>query len=99
MSRYKLRPEYVEAFQWNPDVQKADPKWILDAISRGAVKFVVFDATKGRPARTFMTIVAKDGVYHAVPSDYIIRDCDGNIYPCSAKIFEKKYLKINEEND
>ena len=88
--KYRKKPIIVEAFQWTggPD-QTEDPSWIVEAIKNHKV---FIEDHSIHPC--VMKIWTDEGQMKAIPSDYIIKGIEGEIYPCKASVFEKTYEKV-----
>lgn len=84
MMKYRKKPVVMEAFKWTGDIdQTEDPEWICDAIRSHQVYF------SGTPVQ--MLITTPEGTKRADQGDWIIKDVNGEIYPCKRYIFEKTY--------
>lgn len=87
---YTAKPITIDAFKWTGDIhQKEDPVWCVDAIKDKTITF------NGEREHTIMAIRMKNGgVALASFGDYIIQGTDGDIYPCTAEVFENKYEPV-----
>lgn len=93
--RFRSKPVEIDAFQLGV---MPPPPWFLEALHAGAVTRNEhgFDAlTKDGviPAKGFL-IHTREGKMQAKPLDYICRDNEGGLYPCTQTIFEHKYEAI-----
>ena len=90
MMKYRKKPVVIEAFKWIGGVdQEDDPKWIVEAIKKGDVRF----QREGERAVT-MRIDTLEGTRAAMPGDYIIQGIKGELYPCKPDIFELTYERV-----
>jgi hypothetical protein len=89
--RVRKKPVEVEAWQWKFD-QSGDvpPPWVPDALFKwpdvGGMKFEPDHAEGPR-----ISIASTEGVMVATPGYWIIKGVEGEIYPCSAEVFEQTY--------
>lgn len=45
--KYRKKPVVIEAFKWTGDMnQVEDPEWIIEAIKKGTIWFVNYEADK-----------------------------------------------------
>ncbi|WDL96915.1 hypothetical protein [Alicyclobacillus sp. ALC3] len=88
MSKFRKKPDVIDAFKWTADIdQTEDPEWAVAAIERGDIWFE--DVPK--PEAVEMRIRTLKGVMTARRGDYVIREVNGEIYPCKPGIFEATY--------
>lgn len=92
MGLYVKKPIQVEAFKWTggPD-QMEDPEWVVKEIKAGTV-IVRKDLISGK-----MSLTSSEGNMPLNAGDYIIKGIKGEIYTCSASVFEASYDKVREE--
>lgn len=90
--KYRKKPVVVEAFQLTDDPEMISPKWFTQAVADEAV-WIDRSIVDGHMRVYGCTISAKDGRMHAKLGDYIIREADGRIYPCSRSVFQRNYEK------
>lgn len=91
MGTYVKKPLEIEAFRWTgDDEQDSEPKWIVEAITRGEVSFRYAGTSECE-----MVIRTLEGDMTAKLGDYIIRGIEGELYPCKASIFEASYDKVD----
>lgn len=84
--KYRKKPVVIEAFKWTGDEnQTEDPQWIVDAIKNGTVHIY------GSGHSLHMGLRTREGNIAAIPGDYVIRNEQGEIYPCKPDIFERTY--------
>lgn len=92
--KYRKKPEVIEAFQYKGsllDIADFDnaPKWVKSARCTGVLVYApsgeLFIMTLGR----YPTVVSI--------GDYIIKDVNGELYPCKPDIFEKIHEKVEGE--
>lgn len=92
--KYRKKPVVIEAFKWTGDMnQVEDPEWIIEAIKKGTIWFVNYEANK----TCEMIIKTLEGSMKANQGDYIIKGINGEIYPCKPDIFEKTYEPADKE--
>jgi hypothetical protein len=93
--RYRSRIVEVEAWHWLfiPE-QESEPQWVIDALASNALEFW----PHGNPAdelayrkQPHIAIETPEGRMRAKPGDYIVRGTEGELYPCKASVFERKY--------
>lgn len=87
MSRYKNKPVVVEAFQYDGDFINRDgdyyvPHWVADELASGNMYF----KNAGE-----LYIKTLEGEMYVSVDDYIIKDVQGEIYPCKPDVFEQTY--------
>ena len=81
--KYQKKPITVDAFQLS---SQDWPAWFKLDIEHGNTK-VNIDGSAD--------VNTLEGVYHARPTDYIIRGVRHEIYACRADIFEETYTRID----
>jgi len=86
MAKYRKKPVVVEAVQWTGENHTE------------IVRFVTHD---GKRLAAFslceMYIKTLEGDMIAAPGDWIIKDVNGEFYPCKPDIFEKTYERMEED--
>lgn len=98
--KYRKKPIVIEAFKWTggPD-QTEDPVWIVDALIKpeydrpGSATF----HKKDGQIEMLINVSGPEGtviIKTAQPGDYIIKDAQGDIYPCKPDIFEATYEAV-----
>lgn len=95
MAKYRKKPVVIDAFKWTGDqYQEENPKWIVDALTRGNAWI---ENNPGEDGLTVLTMVIKtlEGNHIASRGDYIIRGIKGELYPCKPNIFEMTYEKVD----
>lgn len=93
MTCYRKKLIIIEAFKWTGDIEQIDdPEWICKAIKSGRVWFV--NEGTAQVIMALDTICIEDPVKYATRGDWIIKDSDGEIYPCKPKIFEQTYEEM-----
>lgn len=85
--KYVKKPIPVEAIQI-PVVDVPMPDWLIEAIQKGFITF--YSRRRGWCVKTL------EGDMYAPFGSYIIKDVDGELYPCREDIFEKSY-EVYEE--
>ena len=99
--KIKKKPISMEAIQhWNDyekfkKVNDPIPKWYLDYVECGTIATQVSDnPIPGHlPIETYIKTSA--GNMFCSEGDWIIKDINGEIFPCPKKIFEETYEKTN----
>lgn len=88
--QYRKKSVVIEAFKWTcgPD-QTEDPKWIVDAIKAGSVRF----ENEGTPS-VILLIDTSEGTHRANQGDWIIQGVKGELYPCKPDIFAATYEEV-----
>lgn len=85
--KYVTKPVEIEAVRADIAFDKdivAIPVWYVDA----AIDGTIYNDDDKEMCKT------KQGPVQINSGDYLIRLADGEIYPCSAGVFENKYQKI-----
>ena len=85
MAKYRKKPVVVEAVNWTGQ------NWTEMSEFMGIFPFVVGE---GEPC---ICIDVLDGRMYANIGEYIIKDVNGEFYPCNPKIFEKTYERVGED--
>ena len=85
MAKYRKKPVVVEAVQWTGE------NWTEMSEFMGFFPFVVGES------EPCICIDVLDGRMYANIGEYIIKDVNGEFYPCNPKIFEKTYERVEEE--
>ncbi|WCD44280.1 hypothetical protein Tiera_024 [Polaromonas phage Tiera] len=87
--KYKTKPVEIEAFRLSPEGHtQAIPQWFFKATADGTLH------AKANPDRDIHFCNTRQGPVQVNSGDYLIRLEDGEIYPCSEEVFNKKYEKI-----
>lgn len=86
------KSELIEAFKYDGDLKGSDgkfyaPDWIIKPYRQQLIKI--------REETGELVIYAKDRYLTAKIGDYVIKDSDGDIYPCSAYMFNKMYTPVD----
>lgn len=81
------KPVTIECFKYDGDLKNSNgeyyvPEWAVEAEKNGTIFF----KDQGE-----MYIKTLEGDKHASVDDYIIRDVNGELYPCKPDIFDKTY--------
>ncbi|HBH3214197.1 TPA: hypothetical protein KSJ03_001431 [Clostridioides difficile] len=98
MAKFKKKSEEVEAFKWilgSPNT----PKWFYQAFEEGTIwldESLNSTIHRGEVKKT-ICIKYKNGVIRATNGDWIIKDSEGKIYPCTWGDFEKYYENLDNE--
>lgn len=86
--KYVKNPIEIEAFQWFGSIdQTEDPLWAIEAIKNGKIRFQKIK----EPVMIIRTLKGDKTARHG---DYIIKDSNGEIYPCKRDIFIKTYSPL-----
>jgi hypothetical protein len=67
------------------------PGWLSAAIEAGTV----LPVTPGSTAYAEWEIRTLEGTMLASPGDWIIRDTEGELYPCKSSVFERQYELVS----
>lgn len=79
----------IDAFQWTAGGNQAEePGWILAKLRSGQVRIIDSQAPLLK-----MEIDNGGVVRIAEIDDWIVRDCDGNVFPFRPEVFEKHYRR------
>jgi hypothetical protein len=89
MSRYKSKPTEVEAIRW----YGSNTKQIRDFCGNTNYTMINTSPPWELPTRILTFHTFKSDIDVRV-GDYIVKDTNGNIYPCSMEIFENTYEEI-----
>lgn len=89
-----IKSALVEAFKYDGDLKGSDgkyyaPDWIIKPFRQQLIKI--------REETGELVIYAKDRYLTAKVGDYVIKDSDGDIYPCSAYMFNKMYVSLDDD--
>ena len=87
MGKYRKKPILVEAFQEG----KECPLWLTKAEMDGKI---YYNEASGK-----LTIMTPEGHMQVSKGDWIIKGVMGEIYPCNPDVFEKTYVKVEEEDN
>lgn len=91
MSRYRKKLIEIEAFQLGVEDM---PDWFMDKVSENEI-ILYGQSTKFKYSNdTSCDIKTSEGLMHANYGDYVIKDENGEIYPCTTDIFEEEYEEI-----
>lgn len=91
---YRKRPVVIEAFIYEGksfddyDDDYVIPKWAVNAYKNGVIYF------ERAGVELKAVIKTLEGNMIANVGDYIIKDANGELYPCKPDIFEKTYQLI-----
>lgn len=96
MAKYRKKPVVIDAFQYDGDLMGSDgkyyvPDWAVKALEDGVIHFGSLKLDEP-PCEMFIDTLEE--THHASVDDYIIRDVNGEIYPCKPDVFEKTYDEI-----
>ena len=98
--QYRKKPVVVDAFQYNGNLRNLDgeyhiPIWVAAAFMAGIIHYG-YDIKDADEAELKLYIDTLEGAHHVSAGDYIIREVNGELYPCKPDIFEKTYEKVEE---
>ncbi|UZT82133.1 hypothetical protein [Caproicibacterium sp. BJN0003] len=93
--KYRNKPIEVEAFCL--DFRKPMPEWFFNKVNEGAISYKVRAGACGERDIS-ADIKTLEGIMHASRGDYIIKDVNGEIYPCKPNIFKKTYEPVSDES-
>ena len=88
--KFRKKPVVIEAVKAS-DLNSSDqdwvyfPEWVLQAVIDGILR-------RGSSGGTLIRTL--EGEMHAEPSDWIIRDVKGELYPCKPDIFAATYEPV-----
>lgn len=93
MSRWRKRPNEVEAFLWTsgPD-QTEDPEWFQEAVKTGKANIQTYLTLKPQ-----MRVKTGGGDIIINPPMWIVQDVRGEIYPCAVDVFEQTYDEVEQK--
>lgn len=95
--KYRKKPVIIEAFKLGVDYI---PDWFMDKVSSNDIILyhIPFDEARANNyGQIWCKIKTLEGVMTAYEGqDYIIKDIDGEIYPCKIDIFERTYELAEE---
>ena len=97
--KYQHKPTIIEAFKWNGHGEEDQPPVLrvkADArILMGKCKLC------GETVMKHGRLVGTEVEYRVCPGDYVVKGLDGELYPCSDKVFTQSYeeVKNGEETE
>lgn len=89
-NRYRKKPVEIEAVRWGTPGAPTNPDPIIEWIRSGGAKAAYL--TGGGETIAITTL---EGVMSAKPGDWIIRDVQGEFYPCKPDIFAATYDPVD----
>ena len=93
MPKFRKKPVVIEAIKWTGD----NLREIIDFTGlHSSVKQLTWNEYELLVATKGLKIFTLEGSYIANIGDMIIREIDGEFYPCKPDIFEKTYELIRE---
>ena len=90
--KYSKKPIVVEAVRWTGENREE----IRTFCSRDAFFTPARQDTEGHITAWQLLIDSFVGTIYAETGDYIIKDENGEFYPCKANIFEETYERVEE---
>ena len=88
MKKYRKKPVVIEAVQFKPTI---------DNQSEWPSCIIPWTKEKLRPRNmSWGYIKTLEGKMHVMTDDWIIKDVQGEFYPCKPDIFKMTYEAINE---
>ena len=94
--KYRKKPVVIEACQLNKRELQGN-KWFWDAVSNYTI--ITHDFDRFYDGLAWCEIRTLEGTVKAFAGDYIIKDINGEIYPCKRYIFEKTYEPVEEKGN
>ena len=85
MSKYRKKPVVVEAVQWTGENFGELQAFMKDGVG----DFIMVEQR--------LEIYTLEGDYFAKVGDYIIKNAQGEFYPCKPDIFHKTYEEVTDE--
>lgn len=92
--RARKKPVEVEFFQFEGTILNNDYEWVIPDWAVSAVKAGIMYFDEWYPEG--LCIETDTGVSTADYGDYIIKETQGEIYPCKKEVFEEVYEVIEE---
>ena len=92
MAKYRKKPIVIEAFQLNSRGLVGED-WFWDAVTRNDI--ITYNFGKFHLEDAYCEIKTLEGTMIANTGDYIVREINGEIYPCKPDIFEKTYEPVH----
>lgn len=80
--KYRKKPVVIEAIQWTGENFKELAEFL--GISEAKAKEMAYVGTE-------LCIPSVKGDMRVIPTDMIIRDSEGNIFPCKKDVFDLEY--------
>lgn len=88
---FKLKPQIITAFQWNPDDPEfVFPKWCADLIEIGKIR------TVKNTKEAFILIDNKRSPHGGLPGDWVYKDSFQHISVISQSTFRERCYDLNE---
>lgn len=81
IKKYRKKSVTIEAIQWNGENLSE-----IDKFAQGKVK----------KHESVLIVPTRTGDMYASLNDYIIKEANGNLYPCNHDIFVNAYEKVTE---
>ena len=87
------KPVTIECFKYDGDLKNSNgeyyvPDWAKEAYEKGILYFG--SKNEGEPPCELF-VITNHGAVHVAVDDYVIRQIDGELYPCKPEVFEKTY--------
>lgn len=87
------KPVTIECFKYDGDLKNSNgkyyvPEWAVEAEKNGILYFA--SKNEGEPPCELF-VKTNHGAVHVAVGDYVIRQIDGELYPCKPDLFEKTY--------
>lgn len=70
------------------------PNWVADAMIDGKIRSI---SLMSNPPKQTYEIQTLEGVMTTYPGNYLCRGVDGEIWSVEREIFEKTYIKVEDE--
>lgn len=92
--KFRKKPVVVEAFHYDGDLKDSKghwyvPKWAVKAYENNVMFYGREPHFLYSPSELFIQTL--EGTRHVSVGDYIIKDVNGELYPCKLDIFAKTY--------
>lgn len=97
--KYRKKPVVIDAIQLiDNDLSISDCLEFIENIDMNTCMFLRYKCIEDVRKENGITIHTLEGDMRAAFGDYIIKDVNGEMYPCKPDIFEKTYeLVIDKE--
>ena len=92
--KYRKKPVVIEAIQWNGLNLEEVKEFAGDSLS-----YYIYDSAWKRgvaPLKIGMGIQTLEGEMQVSVGDFIIKDIQGEFYPCKPDIFKETYEEVKE---
>lgn len=91
--RYRRKTSAVDAFRFGNDAEVDAPQWFVKAVDEEIIH--IDRCINDGAVRIYgCTIQTKYGRLQAKQGDYIIREKNGDIFPCREREFKRLYERV-----